>query len=151
MLREQLNEAYKAAMKAKEQKSVGTLRLINAALKDRDIAVRPEGRERLTDDEILEMLAKMIRQRRESITLYEQGGRLDLVQQESDEIAVIERFLPKQMSEAEVAAAVAAAVAETGAKGIKEMGKVMSVLKERFAGQMDFGKASAIVKQKLSG
>lgn len=151
MLREQLNEAYKAAMKAKEQKSVGTLRLINAALKDRDIAVRPEGRERITDDEILEMLAKMIRQRRESITLYEQGGRLDLVQQESDEIAVIERFLPKQMSEAEVAAAVAAAVAETGAKGIKEMGKVMSVLKERFAGQMDFGKASAIVKQKLSG
>lgn len=151
MLRQQLNDALKTAMLAKEARTVSTVRLILAALKDRDIAARPKGvTDGIGDDEILQMLQSMIKQRRESITLYEQGGRQELAQQERDEITVIERFLPRQMDEAEMAAAVATVIADTGAAGLKDMGRVMAAMKERYAGQMDFTKASALVKSTLS-
>ena len=152
MLRQQLNDALKAAMLSKETRTVATVRLILAALKDRDIAARPRGQaDGIGDDEILQLLQSMIKQRRESISLYEQGGRQDLADQEGGEIAVIERFLPRQMSEAETAEAVAAAIAELGAGGLKDMGRVMATLKERFAGCMDFTKASALAKAALGG
>lgn len=152
MLRQQLNDALKAAMLAKDSRTVSTVRLILAALKDRDIAARSRGvMDGITDDEIMQMLSSMIKQRRESISLYEQGGRLELAQQEQEEIEIIERFLPRQLSEAEVAEAVAAVVADIGAGGIKDMGRVMAALKERHAGQMDFAKASAVVKKTLGG
>ena len=151
MLRQRLNDALKAAMKARDQRSVSTLRLVLAQLKDRDIAARPAGNASgIGEGEIEEMLVKMVKQRQESIVLYRQGNRPDLVQQEEEEIAVIERFMPKQLDEAEAAAAAEAAIAETGAQSIKEMGKVMAKLKERFAGRMDFAKAGALVKQRLS-
>ena len=151
MLRQRLNDALKAAMKARDQRSVSTLRLVLAQLKDRDIAARPAGNASgIGEGEIEEMLLKMVKQRQESIVLYKQGNRPDLVQQEEEEIAVIERFMPKQLDAAEAAAAVEAAIAETGAQSIKEMGKVMAKLKERFAGRMDFAKAGALVKQRLS-
>lgn len=150
MLRPQLNEKLKTAMLAKDARVVSTIRLILAALKDRDIAARPRGvMDGISDDEILSMLQSMIKQRRESISLYEQGGRLELAQQEQDEISIIETFLPQQMSEAETLEAVRAVIAEIGAGGIKDMGKVMAVLKERFAGRMDFTKASAATKKEL--
>ena len=151
MLRQRLNDALKEAMKARDQRSVSTLRLVLAQLKDRDIAARPAGNASgIGEGEIEEMLLKMVKQRQESIVLYKQGNRPDLVQQEEEEIAVIERFTPKQLDEAEAAAAVETAIAETGAQSIKEMGKVMAKLKERFAGRMDFAKAGALVKQRLS-
>jgi len=151
MLRQRLNDALKAAMKARDQRSVSTLRLVLAQLKDRDIAARPAGNASgIGEGEIEEMLLKMVKQRQESIVLYKQGNRPDLVQQEEEEIAVIERFMPKQLDEEEAAAAVEAAIAETGAQSVKEMGKVMAKLKERFAGRMDFAKAGALVKQRLS-
>lgn len=150
-LRPQFNEGLKLAMKAKNQREVSTLRLILAALKDRDIAARGSGNmDGISDDDILDMLRKMVRQRRESIELYEQGGRTELAQQERDEIAIIEKFLPKQMDEAETALAVAAAVTELNAQGLKDMGRVMAFLKERHGGQLDMGKAGSLVKQKLS-
>ena len=151
MLRQRLNDALKEAMKARDQRSVSTLRLVLAQLKDRDIAARPAGNASgIGEGEIEEMLLKMVKQRQESIVLYKQGNRPDLVQQEEEEIAVIERFMPKQLDAAEAAAAVEAAIAETGAQSVKEMGKVMAKLKERFAGRMDFAKAGALVKQRLS-
>jgi uncharacterized protein len=151
MLRARLNEELKTAMKAKHQRAVSTVRLILAALKDRDIAARTRGNtEGIGDEEIADLLQKMIRQRRESIELYQQGKREDLAQQEREEIAVIERFLPRQMSDAEMAEAVTAVVAELGAGSIKDMGRVMAALKQRHAGQMDFSKASALVKERLS-
>jgi len=151
MLRTELNEALKTAMKTRDQRAISTVRLILAALKDRDIAARPKGvTEGIGEEEIVEMLHKMVRQRRESIELYEKGGRLELAQQEQEEIGVIERFLPKQMTEAEMAEAVAAAIKETGAASIKDMGKIMGLLKQRFAGRMDFAKAGQLVKQKLA-
>ena len=151
MLRQRLNDALKEAMKARDQRSVSTLRLVLAQLKDRDIAARPAGNASgIGEGEIEEMLLKMVKQRQESIALYKQGNRPDLVQQEEEEIAVIERFMPKQLDAAEAAAAVEAAIAETGAQSVKEMGKVMAKLKERFAGRMDFAKAGALVKQRLS-
>lgn len=150
MLRPQLNDALKAAMLSKDSRVVSTIRLILAALKDRDIAARSRGvMDGISDDEILSMLQSMIKQRRESISLYEQGGRLELAQQEQEEIAIIERFLPRQLSEAEMEAAVSAIIAELGAGGIKDMGRVMAVLKERHAGTMDFTKASALTKKLL--
>ncbi|HLO78857.1 MAG TPA: GatB/YqeY domain-containing protein [Magnetospirillum sp.] len=150
MLRPQLNEKLKTAMLAKDARVVSTIRLILAALKDRDIAARSRGvMDGIGEDEILSMLQSMIKQRRESISLYEQGGRLELAQQEQDEIAIIETFLPKQMDEAEATEAVRAVIAEIGAAGIKDMGKVMAALKERFAGRMDFTKASALTKREL--
>jgi len=151
MLRQRLNDALKVAMKARDQRSVSTLRLVLAQLKDRDIAARPAGNASgIGEGEIEEMLLKMVKQRQESIVLYKQGNRPDLVQQEEEEIAVIERFMPKQLDEEEAAAAVEAAIAETGAQSVKEMGKVMAKLKERFPGRMDFAKAGALVKQRLS-
>jgi len=150
MLRQQFNEALKTAMLAKDARTVSTVRLIVAALKDRDIAARPRGvADGIPDEEVLQMLQQMVKQRRESITLYEQGGRLELAQQENEEIEIINRFLPKQMSEAEMADAVKAVIAEIDAKTLKDMGRVMAVLKERFAGTMDFTKASLLVKGQL--
>lgn len=151
MLREHLTEALKTATKAKDQRSTSTLRLILAALKDRDIAARSRGvTDGIGDDEILQMFQSMIKQRRESISLYEQGGRLELAQQEQEEIAIIERFMPRQMDEAETDAAVTQIIADVGAQGIKDMGRVMAALREGFAGKMDFGKAGALVKKRLS-
>jgi uncharacterized protein YqeY len=151
MLRQRLNEALKIAMLGKDARSVSTVRLILAALKDRDIAARSRGvTTGIADDEILQLLQSMIKQRRESIVLYEQGARLDLARQEAEEITVIERFLPAQMSADDIAEAVSAMIAEIGAGGLKDMGRTMTALKERYAGRMDFTKASAIVKQQLS-
>ena len=151
MLRDRLNDALKEAMRAKEAIAVSTLRLTLAALKDRDIAARGKGQtEGIDEDEILEMLQKMVRQRRDSIELYEKGDRGDLAEREAKEIEVIEQFLPKQMSDDDIQAAVAEVMTAVGAESIKDMGKVMGELKGRYAGQMDFGKASAIVKEKLA-
>jgi hypothetical protein len=150
MLRTQLSDALKNAMKAKQERGVSTLRLILAALKDRDIAARSKGNyDGITEDEIRSMLQGMIKQRRESIALYEQGGRCELAQQEQEEIAVIEGFLPKQMSDADIEAAARGLIAEIGAQGIKDMGRTMAAIKQRYAGQMDFAKASGVVKQIL--
>ena len=150
-LREQLGDAVKEAMKAKDQKRVGTLRLINAALKDRDIAARTEtSRDLLGDDEILSLLAKMIKQREDSVAAYEAGKRPELAEAERNEIAIIREFMPKQMDAAEAEAAIGKVIAETGASSVKDMGKVMAALKERYAGQMDFGKASGTVKTLLT-
>jgi uncharacterized protein YqeY len=150
-LREQLGTALKEAMKARDQKRTGTLRLVLAALKDRDIAHRTaESREGISDDEILSLLAKLIKQREDSIALYEQGGRPELAAAEKGEIAVIREFMPKQMDADEAKAAIAAVIAELSAASLKDMGKVMAALKERFAGKMDFAKASAAVKELLS-
>jgi hypothetical protein len=152
MLREELNEAMKDAMRARDQAALGTIRLILAKLKDTDIASRTEAnREGVADDKILSMMQGMIKQRNESIVLYEKGNRADLVDKEKAEIGVIERFLPKQMDEAAVEAAVKEVVASSGAKSIKDMGGVMAALKAKYAGQMDFAKASAAVKKTLTG
>jgi uncharacterized protein YqeY len=151
MLRDEFNDALKAAMKEKDQVAVSTLRLIRTAIKDRDIAVRGKGeRQEITDQEILQVLQTMVRQRQESIALYEQGGRKELAEREAAEVEIIQRFLPKQMSEEETAAAISEVVQEVGAAGIKDMGRTMGVLRERYAGQMDFGKASAELKKQLN-
>ncbi|MFQ5534189.1 MAG: GatB/YqeY domain-containing protein [Sphingomonadales bacterium] len=151
MLREQLSEALTVAMKAREQRKVATVRLILAAIKDRDIAARTGGSdESVSEQQIQQILLRMIRQRRESIAAYEQAGRLELAEQEREEIDIVESFLPRQMGEAEIKEACQAVVAEAGAESLKDIGRVMSVLKERFAGRMDFGKASAAVKALLS-
>lgn len=151
MLRQTLNEALKDAMRAKNSRAVATVRLILAALKDRDIAARSSGNQDGIDDAtILAMLQTMVKQRRESIVMYEQGGRAELAQQEREEIDVIEAFLPKQLDEAETREAIAALIAEVGATGVKDMGKVMAELRGRFAGQMDFTRASALVREKLA-
>jgi uncharacterized protein YqeY len=151
MLRARLNDSLKEAMKAKEARRVSTLRMVMAALKDRDIAARTEdSREGVPDEEVLQMLSKMVKQRRDSITAFEQGGRPELAAAEAEEIAIIEEFLPRQMAEEEVRAAAAAVIAELGAAGPKDMGRVMAALKERHAGQMDFGRASGVVKSLLS-
>src|SRR5215475_602980 len=148
MLREKLNEALKEAMRGRDMAAVGTIRLILAKLKEVDIAARTEAnREGVADDKILSMMQGMIKQRNESIVLYEKGNRADLADKEKAEIGVIERFLPKQMDEA----AVEEAVASSGAKSIKDMGGVMAALKAKYAGQMDFAKASAVVKKTLAG
>jgi uncharacterized protein YqeY len=151
VLRDQINDALKEAMKAKDQRRISTLRLVNAALKNADIEARGQGKEALGDDAILGLLQKMIKQRQESIELYDKGGRAELAQQEREEAEIIAGYLPKQMSEAETEAAIAAAIAETGAAGIKDMGKVIGVLRAKYAGQMDFGKVSGQVKAKLAG
>ena len=151
MLRTSLSDQLKAAMKAREQRKVSTLRLILAALKDRDIAARANGNaEGIGDEDILQLLAKMVRQRRESIKLYEQGGRVDLAEREAEEIEIIESFMPRQLDGAELEAAVHEAIKEVGATGLKDMGRAMAALKARYAGRMDFAKASTLVKQKLA-
>ena len=150
MLRARFSDALKEAMRARNERVVGTVRLIVAALKDRDIAARGKGNhDGIGEDEIAQMLQSMIKTRRESIVLYEQGGRMELADREREEIAIIEGFLPKQMSEAEVEAAIRAVIAGVGATSIKDMGKVMAELKARYAGQMDFSKASAATKALL--
>ncbi len=150
-LREQINDSLKEAMKAKAAKRVSTLRLMLAALKDRDIANRSEeSRALIGDDEILLMLPKMIKQREESAAVYDSGGRPELAQAEREEIAIIQEFLPKQMSDAEVEAAAKAVIVELGAASMKDMGKVIAALKERHAGRMDFAKASGLVKALLT-
>lgn len=150
-MRERLDEALKTALLAKDARAVSTLRLILAALKDRDIAERGKDNHRgLTDDEIVGLLQSMIKQRRESIQLYERGGRPELAAQEAEEIAVIERFLPPQMDEAEIESAVGAIIDEIGASSLKDMGRAMALVRERYAGRMDFAKAGAAAKARLS-
>lgn len=149
-MREQFTTALKEAMKAGEKARLGTIRLIQVAIKDKDIEVRGSGRELATNEEILALLQKMVKQRQESAAVYRQNARPELADGEEAEIAVIQGFLPKQMSEEEVNAAIASAIAETGAAGMKDMGKVIAILKEKFTGQMDFAKASALVKAGLS-
>jgi len=149
-MRTELNDALKSAMKEKDGLATSTLRLIQAALKDRDIAARSKGNtDGIADEEILGLLQSMIKQRRDSIDAYKKGGRMELAEREAGEIAIIERFLPKQMSADEVSQAVDGVLAELEAATLKDMGKVMGALKERFPGRMDFGKASALVKEKL--
>jgi hypothetical protein len=150
MLRKAIPEALKVALKDQDKLTVSTVRLIMAALKDRDIAVRGKGNtEGVDEEEILQMLQTMVRQRRDSIEMYEKGGRLELAQQEGKEIVIIERFLPQQLGDDEITAAIVQVMADVGAGGLKDMGKVMGALRDQYAGQMDFGKASALVKEKL--
>jgi uncharacterized protein YqeY len=150
VLRDDINTALKEAMKAKDERRVSTLRLVNAAFKNADIEARGAGKT-LSDADLLPVLQKMIKQRQESKELYEKGGRPELARQEAEEIAVISAYLPQQMSDAEIGAAIEAVIAETGAAGIKDMGKVIGALKAKFAGRMDFGKASGLVKGRLTG
>ena len=150
VLRDKINDSVKTAMKAQDKLRLGTLRLMNAAIKNADIEAERSGKS-LAEDELLSLLQKMIKQRQESVDIYEKGGRKELADQERGEIEVIKGFLPQQMSEAEAKAAIAAVIKDTGAAGMKDMGKVMAALKERHAGKMDFGKASGLVKGLLSG
>lgn len=149
MLRERFTADMKVAMKAGEKGRLGAIRLIQAALKDKDIEARGAGKEALSDEEILALLQKMVKQRQESITMYEQGGRTELADQEKNEVEVISSYLPKQMDENETKAAIEAAIAETGAASMKDMGKVVSALRAKYAGRMDFAKASGLVKEML--
>jgi hypothetical protein len=149
-LRDRLSLALKDAMRAKEAERLSTLRLINAAIKDRDIAQRGEGGEGMvSEDEITAILSKMVKQRHESARVYEEGGRLELAQKELEEITVIEEYLPRKLSEDEASAAISAAIAEAGATSIREMGKVMAVLKGKYTGQMDFGAVGPKVRDML--
>jgi uncharacterized protein YqeY len=150
MIRDTIKAALTGAMKAGDKPRVGTLRLVQAALKNRDIELRGSASPPADDVLVTEVLQKMIKQRRESIAMYEQGGRAELAAAEAAEIAVIEDFLPRQMSDEELAAAVAAILAETGAASVKDMGRVMALVRERHAGEIDLGKASAAVKARLS-
>ena len=151
MLRDQINDALKEAMKAKNKRAVSTLRMVNSTLKNADIEARGAGKPALGEAEVLAILQKMIKQRQESVELYKKGGRDDLVAQEEAEIAIISGYLPRQISDDEMKSAIDAAVAETGASGMKDMGKVIGALRGKYAGQMDMAKASALVKAKLSG
>ena len=151
MLRDEINTALKGAMKARDERRVSTLRLMNAAIKNADIEVETGKKAALSDDDLLALLQKLIKQRQEAAEIYDKAGRSELAGQERGEIEVIKGFLPQQMSEAEAKAAIAAVIKDTGAAGIKDMGKVMAALKERHAGKMDFGKASGLVKGLLSG
>ncbi|MFA6264356.1 MAG: GatB/YqeY domain-containing protein [Pseudolabrys sp.] len=149
MIRDDINKALTEAQKSRNERTVSTLRMVNSTLKNADIEARTTGKP-LGDAEVLSILQKMIKQRQESVEMYKKGAREDLVKQEEEEIAIISVYLPKQMSEAEVSAAIDAAIAETGAAGMKDMGKVIAILRGKYAGQMDFGKASGVVKAKLS-
>lgn len=148
-MRDTIAQALTAAVKAQDKRRVPTLRLIMAAIKDRDILNRGTGKEPVTNEEISTILAKMIKQREESAKLYEDGGRQELAEQERAEIEIIRDFMPKQMSEAEIRAATSQVITQTEASGLRDMGKVMNALKEKYAGQMDFSKASALVKELL--
>ena len=151
MIRERLNDRLRSAMKGREKRAVSTVRLILAAIKDRDIAARGKGdSDGISDQEILQVLQTMVRQRHESISLYEQGGRLELAEQEAEEIVIIESFLPERLDEAATTEAIRTVVGEIGASSIKDMGRTMAILRERYAGQIDFAKASAVVKAQLS-
>jgi hypothetical protein len=148
-MRQRFTEAMKEAMKAGDKPRLSTVRMIQAALKDKDIEARGAGRGQATEDEILALLQKMIKQRQESVAIYAQAGRQELADQEQAEIAVIQGFLPKPLDEAETRAAIQAAIAETGAASMKDMGRVIGALRGRYAGRMDFGKASGLVKEML--
>ncbi|HYD06453.1 MAG TPA: GatB/YqeY domain-containing protein [Reyranella sp.] len=150
MLRDDINKSLTEAMKAKNERAVSTLRMVNSTLKNADIEARTTGKP-LDDAAVISILQKMIKQRQESVELYKKGNRPELVKQEEEEIAIISGYLPKQMAEADVAAAIDAAIKETGAAGMKDMGKVIGVLRGKYAGQMDMAKASAAVKAKLTG
>ena len=153
-LRDQIGDALKTAMREKDKARLSTLRLISAAIKDRDIARRAEGGDAgdagVGSDDILSILGKMVKQRQESARAYEEGGRLELAEQERSEIVVIEDFLPRQLDDAESEAAIDAAISETGASSIRDMGKVMGALKSKYTGQMDFGAVGPMVKARLS-
>ena len=151
MLRDTINNAVKDAMRAKEERKLSTLRMMNSTIKNADIDARGQGKPPLSDDDLLGVFQKMIKQRQESVELYEKGGRAELAAQERDEITVITAYLPKQMSDDDVKAAIAAAITEAGAASMKDMGKVIAALRAKYAGQMDFGKASGLVKAALSG
>lgn len=148
-MREQIAEALKTALKSQDKRRISTLRLINAAIQDRDIANRGAGKDPVSDDEILQILAKMVKQRQESAKAFEEGNRLELAEQEREEIAIINDFLPRQLGEDAVKQACRQVVAEVGADGLRDMGRCMNALKEKFPGKMDFGKASGIVKDLL--
>ncbi len=149
MIRETLSTAMKEAMKAKDTRRLSTVRLIQAAIKDRDIANRGTGKDETSEDEILQILQKLVKQREESAKIYDEAGRGELATQEREEIAVIKTFMPEQLSDEKVSEIIAGIIAEIGASGIKDMGKVMATLRERYAGQMDFGKASGTIKAQL--
>jgi uncharacterized protein YqeY len=151
MLRDDINNAVKEAMKAKDERKLSTLRMVNSTIKNADIEARGQGKPPLGDADLLGVLQKMIKQRQESVELYDKGGRAELASQEREEIAIISAYLPKQMSEDEVKASIGSIIAETNAAGIKDMGKVIGALKAKYAGQMDFGKASGMVKAALTG
>lgn len=148
-MRDRIDAALKEAMKAADKRRTATFRLVSAAIKDRDIAARTSGRDRIADAEIVEVLAKMIKQRDESARLYEEGGRIDLADQEREEITIIREFLPTQMCADDVKSCCEQVIADIGAQGLRDMGKTMNALKERFPGQIDFAKASGIVKELL--
>ena len=151
MMRDDINNAVKEAMKAKDERKLSTLRMVNATIKNADIEARGQGKPPLSDAELLGVLQKMIKQRQEAVELYEKGGRSELAAGEREEIAVISAYLPKQMSEDDVKAAIGAVIAETGAAGMKDMGKVITALKVKYTGQMDFSRASGLVKAALTG
>src|SRR3954453_18421163 len=151
MLRDDINNAVKEAMKAKEERKLSTLRMVNSTIKNADIEARANGKPPHSDADLLGVFQKMIKQRQESVELYEKGGRAELAAQERDEIAVISAYFPKQMSDDDVKKVISPAFSETGAAGMKDMGKVIAVLKTKYAGQMDFGKASGLVKAALTG
>jgi uncharacterized protein YqeY len=149
MIRDRLSQALKDAMKAKDARRLSTVRLTQSAIKDRDIANRGAGKEAASDDEILQILQKMVKQRDESAKIYEEAGRAELAAQEREEIVIIKEFMPEQLSDEQVSEILRAAIAETGAESARDMGKVMAFLKEKYAGQMDFAKASSQVKELL--
>ena len=148
-MRETINEALKTAMKAQDRLRVSTLRMVQAAIKDRDIANRGAGKEAASNDEVAQLLAKLVKQREDSAHAYDDGGRPELAAQERAEIDIIRGFMPKQLGEAEIEAAAREAIAATGAASARDMGKVMAALREKYAGQMDFGRASGLVKKLL--
>ena len=150
-MRETITAALQAATKAQAKRRVSTLRMVSAAIKDRDIVARTAGKEQATDAELLELFAKMIKQREESQKIYADAGRAELAAQEGEEIEIIRELLPKQLSDKEMDAAIAETIAADGATSVRDMGKVMAALKARYSGQIDFAKASALVKAKLSG
>jgi uncharacterized protein YqeY len=150
MLREDLTTALKEAMKAKDTRKLSTIRLVQAAIKDRDIANRGEGKGELSDEDVLQLMAKLVKQREESAKIYEDNARPELAAQEREEVAIIKTFMPEQMSDEKVREAIAAVITEINAEGMRDMGKVVAALKERYAGQMDFAKASGVVKALLT-
>ena len=150
MLRENINNAVKDAMRAKDERKLSTLRMVNSTIKNADIAARGEGKPPLSDADLMGVFQKMIKQRQESVELYEKGGRAELAAQEREEITIISAYLPRQMTDQEIHDTIGALAKEVGASAMKDMGKVMATLKERHAGQMDFGKASGIVKELLA-
>jgi uncharacterized protein YqeY len=151
VLRDEINTALKSAMKARDERRVSTLRLVSAAIQNADIEAQMHGRQLLADGELLALLAKMIKQRQESVEIYDKAGRKELADGERSEIEIISAYLPRQMSEPEVKAAITDVIRQVGAQNIKDMGKVMAALKQGYAGRIDFGKAGGLVKGMLAG